>query len=81
MINTTLILYRCNNPEWGHMLIQTEEHFPTPERALEIYKDYLRKTPLGQMHPNWVEENSTVETQAVVISNVLLSEDQILKLI
>ena len=80
MIPTTLILYKCNNPHWGEMRIETDEHIPTPERALEIYKSFLAETPLGKSHPSWIDE-STVEERPEVVSGVILNEDKVMRLI
>jgi len=78
MIQRTLILFKCSNKDWGEMYIETDEHFPTSERALEIYKNALKETPLGKEHPNWIE-NSTVEETPMVIFNVILDEEKTLK--
>ena len=78
MIQRTIILFKCFNKDWGEMYIETDESFPTPERALEIYKNALKETPLGKEHPSWIEE-STVEEKPMVIFNVILDEKKTLK--
>lgn len=78
MIQRTLILFKCCNKDWGEMYIETDEPFPTSERALEIYKNALAQTPLGKEHPNWIE-NSTVEETPMVIFGVVLDEEKTLK--
>ncbi|MBP5455241.1 MAG: hypothetical protein J6Y37_01930 [Paludibacteraceae bacterium] len=80
MTPTTLILYKCSNPSWGEMLIETDEHFPTSERALEIYKSYLVETPLGKSRPSLIDA-SVVEEQPKVIFGVMLNEEKVMKLI
>lgn len=78
MIQRTLILFKCFNKDWGEMYVETDEPFPTPERALEIYKNALAQTPLGKEHPSWIKE-STVEEKPMVIFNVILDEEKTLK--
>ena len=78
MLNRTLILFKCSNKDWGEMFVETDESFPTSKRALEIYKNFLKETPLGKEHPNWIE-NSTVEETPMVIFGVILDEEKTLK--
>lgn len=80
MTPTTLIMYVCSNPDWPSLQVETEELLPTPERALEIYKEYLKETPQGKDHPDWIER-STVDRKPVIISGVMLCEEKVLKLI
>ena len=78
MLQRTLILFKCCNKNWGEMYVETDESFPTSKRALEIYKNVLKETPLGKEHPSWIEE-STVEEKPMVIFNVILDEEKTLK--
>lgn len=80
MTTTTLILFKCENPDFGTRYIQTDETYPTPERALEIFKNELKNTTKGKESPNLIE-NSSVNDEPLILDGVVLNEERIMRLI